>query len=177
MYRFFNQAILALALWGVMAQADTFVVDQSQSTISFKAKKFLFVGVKGTFNDFRGEMEIENNAVKRIWGEVVVASVNTENEERDGHLKGAGYFNGADFPTITFSATAIKATSLLARISIKGIEKDIPFNIDSLYMTPDSVKLIISTIINRTDFDLEGEKSSVIKDGISVKGVLVAHRE
>ena len=94
--------------------AGTYSVDASHSNVGFSIKHMMITNVSGKFNDVLGTFDYDEktNTLKSLEGEIVVASINTADEKRDGHLKEEELFDVAKFPKITF-----KSTKKICRIS------------------------------------------------------------
>lgn len=86
-------------------------VDLAHSTVGFEVKHMMVSKVKGTFDAFTVNVEAEDLADltgAQIDVSIDTASISTRNEERDGHLKSADFFDVENYPTITFKSTAIE---------------------------------------------------------------------
>ena len=81
-------------------------IDPAHSQIQFSAKHLGISTVRGTFERFEGDIEEENGDVKEVTVEIDVASLNTGNAQRDGHLKGADFFDVEANPKATFRLTS-----------------------------------------------------------------------
>ena len=85
----------------------TWTVDPGHSTVGFAVKHMGIATVRGKFEQFEGALEVtENGVVAR--GTVQAASVNTNEEQRDAHLRSADFFNAEANPVIAFQSTAIE---------------------------------------------------------------------
>ena len=104
-------ALLALALTplSVFAEATTYTVDPAHSSVGFTVRH-LVSKVKGNFGEFAGTITLDPQKpeASSATGDIKVASVNTSNEKRDGHLKGDDFFKADKNPTITFKSTSLK---------------------------------------------------------------------
>jgi len=86
----------------------TWTVDPGHSTVGFAVKHMGIATVRGKFEQFEGALEVtEDGVVAR--GTVQTASVNTNEEQRDGHLRSADFFNAEVNPVISFTSTAIES--------------------------------------------------------------------
>jgi polyisoprenoid-binding protein YceI len=113
-------------------------VDGPHTQINFSVKHF-FTPVKGTFNDFDIDLTFdaeapENSSVKVS---IDVASIDTNNERRDNHLRSGDFFDAEAFPTMTFESTSIRQVSenqLIAtgNLTIKETTKEVDLAIDVL---------------------------------------------
>ena len=159
--------LLAAALFmqtAVFAQS-TWNVDKAHSHVTFTITHLAVSDVDGTFKDFDATIV----AAKPDFSDAKfsftakTASVNTENDKRDGHLKSADFFDAEKYPTISFTSTGIKSAGtnkykLSGNLTLHGVTK--PIVLDVVYrgtitnpMTkgPDAGFKITGTI-KRSDF-------------------------
>ncbi len=85
------------------------VADASHSEIGFKVKHLMITNVKGNFTDYAANVTTEDNdfGTADISFSAQVASVNTGNEQRDGHLRSADFFDAEHHPVLSFKSTSI----------------------------------------------------------------------
>ena len=88
--------------------ATSWQIDKSHSAINFTINHF-FTPVDGTFNDYEAEVifDPENLNNSSIDVTIDVASVNTRNDRRDGHLQSDDFFNTESYPNIRFVSNRI----------------------------------------------------------------------
>ena len=124
------------------ALAATYQVDPDHSTVSFKIRH-LVSNVQGTFNKFEGTIDYEPGKPDtwKMSGTIDVASINTNVEKRDAHLRTADFFDVEKYPTIVFKSGAVKEatdTSLPAGqagaklegvLTMHGVEKPIALDV------------------------------------------------
>jgi polyisoprenoid-binding protein YceI len=81
------------------------VVDPDHSKVQFKVKHLAIANVAGTFKLFSGEVEADNENFDgaKIAFTIDANSINTDHEQRDGHLKSNLFFDTEKFPKITFA--------------------------------------------------------------------------
>lgn len=141
-------------------------VDPAHSEIQFKVKHLVISTVTGSFGEFSGEATTPEDTFEG--GEISVtikaASINTNNEQRDGHLKSADFFETEGHPEITIKTTSIKKIdddeyAIVADLTMKGVTKAIEFKGDYGGQATDGygntkVGLEISGKLNRKDFGL-----------------------
>lgn len=142
-------------------------IDQSHSEIKFKVKHLVVSTVTGQFNNFEGTVEANNDDFSdaKISFEADVNSIDTRNEQRDGHLKSADFFDANNFPKISFVSKSMNKKSdnqyeLVGDLTIRGVTKevalDVTFNGVVKGFTGDDVAAFeISGKINRFDFGLK----------------------
>ena len=87
----------------------TWAVDPAHSTVEFSVKHLGIATVKGVFREFEGSLVIgEDLASASAAGTVKVASVDTNEPQRDEHLRSPDFFDAATYPEVTFASTAIR---------------------------------------------------------------------
>lgn len=112
-------------------------LDPTHSEITFKVKHLMISTVTGHFNKFNLEVETENDdfiKAKKIEFTADINSIDTNNEQRDAHLKSADFFNKEKFPTLKFSGTKYDANGgegkLHGELTIAGITKPLTLNVE-----------------------------------------------
>jgi polyisoprenoid-binding protein YceI len=88
----------------------TWDIDALHSTVGFAVKHVVVATTRGKFTSYTGGATIDarNPENSSAWLEIDAASVDTGNEQRDGHLRSADFWNAEDNPKITFKSTAVK---------------------------------------------------------------------
>jgi len=141
-------------------------LDPTHSEINFKVKHMMISNVTGGFNKFdvSAETEGENFDNPKISFTADVNSVDTKNEQRDGHLKSPDFFDMEKFPQIKFEGTEYKKIDnenhqLNGNLTIKDVTKPVSLHIDFGGIAKDpygNVKagFTINGKINRKDFGL-----------------------
>lgn len=128
-------AVAMIAATGVNAQSK-WNVDASHSNVKFSVSHLVVSEVEGSFRKFDGTIEAPtedfNNAVINFT--VDVASVNTDNEKRDEHLKGDDFFNAEKYPKMTFKSTSFKKGKgnnyvLEGNLTIRDVTKKVKMNV------------------------------------------------
>lgn len=165
-------AIAFLAISGFTAtdkpaEAMAWKIDSAHSNISFNVRHF-FTPVTGQFKDYSSEIHFnpENLQESSLNVEIMVNSINTGNEKRDGHLQSDDFFNAEKYPTITFSSDKITQSgdnSFVAhgQLTIKDVTKDIklPFTLLGIQDHPQKENTKIAGVkiehtINRNDYNV-----------------------
>lgn len=151
------------------------VIDPAHSEIYFKVKHLVISTVTGTFGEFSGEATTPENTFEggEISLKIKAASINTNNEQRDGHLKSADFFEINNYPEIIIKTTIIKQIdkheySIVADFTMKGVTKTIEFKGDYGGKATDGygntkVGLEVTGKLNRKDFGLNW--NAVIEGG------------
>lgn len=108
----------------------TWNVDPSHSRVGFGVKHLGISNVRGEFHDFNGQFVIAEDGTATASGTVKVASIDTNEGDRDGHLKSADFFDADTYPEITFQSTSITATDedtyeITGDLTMHGVTKPI----------------------------------------------------
>lgn len=113
-------------------------VDTAHSEINFKVKHLVISTVTGKFKTFDASIETDNEDFEdaRITFEADVNSIDTNNSDRDAHLKSDDFFNAEEYPKLTFESTSFKHVGegqykLLGNLTIRGNTK--PVELDAVY--------------------------------------------
>lgn len=169
-------AIAMIALPSAGAFAKTYTVDKEHTNVGFTVKHLMISKVRGRFDQFNGEFTYDEKkkTFKDVKASIDVDSINTNEKERDKHLKSPDFF-GVDLKnpkapgnTITFAMTSYspaksgggKATG---DITIKGITKKIDLEIEEGGFAKDPwgnerAAFTARGKINRKDFGLNWNK-------------------
>src|ERR1700679_1422697 len=94
------------------ATLSTWNLDPAHSAAEFKVCHMMIANVQGKFTGLKGVLteHTTDSALSTVEASIDVATVNTGDAQRDGHLKSADFFDVAQFPTMTFKSTAVKST-------------------------------------------------------------------
>ncbi len=141
-------------------------IDPTHSAIEFKVKHMMFTNVSGKFNQFKATIENEDEQFETssIQFSADVSSVDTNNTDRDNHLKSADFFEADNFPKLSFTSTGIKKTDdnefeILGDLTVKNTTKNVTLKAEYSGLMKDpwgntKIGLSISGKINRKDFGL-----------------------
>ncbi|OZD08109.1 hypothetical protein CH275_06030 [Rhodococcus sp. 06-235-1A] len=143
--------------------AGTWVIDPTHSTVGFTVRHLVVSKVRGRFQNFSGTITVAADGTPSVDAEIDVASITTDNEQRDGHLKTADFFEVEKFPTATFKSTSVKADGgdfiVTGDFTLHGVTNSIDlkleFNGVNAGMGNGPVAgFEASTVINRKDFGI-----------------------
>jgi polyisoprenoid-binding protein YceI len=111
--------------------STTWKLDPAHSEISFKVKHMMISNVKGEFKSFDAEIISENETFTnaKVQSTIQVDSVNTNNTDRDNHLKSADFFDVEKNPTIQFESTSLN-NEVAGKITINGITQPIVLEVE-----------------------------------------------
>src|SRR5579885_1293192 len=85
-------------------------IDSTHSTVEFAVKHMMVTTVKGRFKDASGRIEVDDDhpLASKVSATIQTASIDTGQEQRDAHLRGADFFDAAQYPTINFTSKRIE---------------------------------------------------------------------
>ena len=138
-------------------------LDPAHSEIQFKVKHLMISTVTGKFDRFSVEVESDGDDFTGadISFSAETGSINTGNEQRDGHLRSADFFDADLYPALSFTSTAYNPAdeTLQGELTIKGVTKPVTLAAEFGGIGTDpwgNVKagFTISGKINRKDWDL-----------------------
>lgn len=128
-------AALMLAL-PAAAQAATFKIDQSHSAVTFTVRHMMISTVRGSFGDFDGSFTYVKGkpADWKVTAEVRTASVNTNDEKRDDHLRNPDFFDVEKHPTMTFTSTKVESAGsnykLHGELTMLGVTRPVVLDLE-----------------------------------------------
>ncbi len=106
-------------------------LDPTHSEITFKVRHMMISNVKGSFTDFTSELESEDDTFKNVKVKTTIQtdSVNTNNADRDNHLKSEEFFNVSANPVITFESNSLN-NEIIGNLTINGITKPVTLEVE-----------------------------------------------
>lgn len=143
-------------------QAGVWDIDAVHSTLGFTVRHMMVSKVRGHFSEFEGTINVAPDfASSTGHGSVRTASINTNNADRDAHLRTNDFFGTDEFPTIEFDAKGVRAKGddyvVFGDITIKGVTKPLELDLEISGVGPDAygktrAGLNLTGQINRQDF-------------------------
>ena len=162
-------AAVAVLLAPAAAFAGTWDIDAVHSAVGFKVRHF-FTKVPGEFTDFQGTIDFdpEKPAEAKVNVVIKTASINTNNEKRDNHLRTDDFFSAEKHPEITFKSTEVRKNDdgyeVDGILTIRGIEKAVTLQAEFLGAGPDGsggtrAGFTATTTIDRKEFGVNWNKT------------------
>ena len=119
----------------MQTQIDTatiWAIDPTHSEVQFKVKHLMVSTVTGSFSKFDGQVSMDGDDFDDadITFSADIDSISTGNEQRDGHLKSAEFFDAAQFPQLTFKSTGMRRTgddtyAVTGDLTLHGVTKPV----------------------------------------------------
>lgn len=129
-----NVLVALLFIAGVATAQTTWKIDKGHSKVGFSVTHMVVAETEGKFDDFEGSLVSKSDDFNgaEVSFTAKVASINTESERRDGHLKSPDFFDAEKFPEISFKGTIVKEGGkykLKGDFTMKGVTKKVEFDI------------------------------------------------
>ncbi len=177
-------AIAAVALppavnAGDFDMSQIYTIDSGHSYLGFQVKYMGFAKVRGRMTDFSGTIRFDENDLTKtsITVRIAVESINTEHDTRDKDLKSANWFDAETYPEIGFQSKRAVASGdgfdLVGDLTIRGVTREVRLEMNEfsgvIKDIRDDTQIIWTgtTVIDRKEFGVAGERWSAIKEGIT----------
>jgi polyisoprenoid-binding protein YceI len=161
--------LLGLAVAPARAAEVAYQLDPSHSAVGFAVKHLTVSTVRGGFGEFSGTFNVDEADFTKSSFEVRIksASINTQNERRDNHLRSPDFFDAANHPEIVFKSKRIEKSgdSYVAwgDLTIRGVTKEVPLRFNAAGPLRMGNRSVIgvegSTTVNRQDFGVSWSRS------------------
>lgn len=177
------QSVVAAAAFVVpsLALAANWEIDPGHSSANFTVKHMMVANVKGEFSKVTGTVTFDEKDPSKssVNASIDASTIDTRNEQRDGHLKSPDFFDVAKFPTITFKSKKVEKAGegkykVTGDLTMHGVTKEAVLDVESSFkeskhpFTGAAVTgLTATTKLNRKDYGLNWNK------GLETGGVLV----
>ncbi len=158
------------------------IIDPSHTHIEFSVVHMMLSKVRGEFNEFTGTVEFDEDtpAATTVDVTIDVASINTRDEKRDGHLKSPDFFNAEAYPHLTFKSKRVEVeddhhATLYGDLTIRDMTREVALDVTYTGQAKSpwgttSAGFSASTTINRSEWGLTWNQ--VLETG----GVLVGEK-
>ncbi len=121
------------------AAASSWQLDPKHTTVGFKVKHMMVSYVEGEFQQVEGTADYDpaNHTALSVSVTVQMASVDTDEAKRDGHLKSADFFDVEQYPTMTFKSTGVKDAGdgelqVTGDLTLHGVTKPVVLDVEGL---------------------------------------------
>lgn len=160
----------------------TWQIDPAHSHIAFSVRHMMISKVRGRFEKFNGTINFDeqNPAASTVDVEIDAASINTREEQRDGHLRSPDFLDADNYPKLTFHGKRVEQTSsdsgkLVGDLTIRGVTREVALDVEYAGQAKSpwgttSAGFSASTTINRKDWGLEWNQA------LETGGVLVGDK-
>lgn len=162
----------------------TWTVDPTHSNVGFAVKHMGIATVRGRFTEFDGTLEVRADlSSSAVFGKVSVASITTNDEQRDAHLRSPDFFDAERYPEITFASSRIEAVDqesslVFGNLTIHGVTREVKLEVVVSGVDQDPwgntrVGLEAVGVIKRSDFDMSfnqalGSGNMLVGDKVTI---------
>jgi polyisoprenoid-binding protein YceI len=142
----------------------TWAIDPAHSSVGFSVRHLMVSKVRGVFDSFGGTIIVDPDGTPSVTALIDVASVNTGNAQRDGHVKSADFFDVEQYPVATFASTAVRSKGdtyvLDGNLTIKGVTRPVSLELEFNGVSPgqdygEVSGYEASIVLNRKDFGID----------------------
>jgi len=163
-------AVAVLLLSSSALRAETYDIDASHSQVGFRIKH-LVGKVPGRFTKFSGTIDFTPGKPEtwKVDAKIDPASINTDNEKRDGHLRAPDFFDVAKHPEMAFKSTKVtdvkgETAKLHGDLTMHGVTKPVVLNLELGGTTKDpwgntKAGFTATGKVNRKDFGIVWNKT------------------
>jgi polyisoprenoid-binding protein YceI len=185
-------AVLLLVPALAAAEPVAYKADPAHSSLAFTIRHFVS-DVDGRFRDFDGviQYDAQNPASSSVQFTVQAASISTENDDRDKHLKSPDFFDVAKFPTLSFTSTKVVAKGgnsfdVTGNLTLHGVTKvvTIPATFRGTVKLPKGEKAGFQSTftLNRLDYGVAWNRAiegggAMLGDEVTVNIKIEANRQ
>lgn len=141
-------------------------LDPMHSELAFKIRHLMISNVSGSFKNFQAELETdgENFSTAKVHVKVDMSSINTNNEQRDGHLRNSDFFEVERYPELSFVSTKVEKINtgsfyLYGDLTMKGVTKNVQLHVEHSGVAKDPwggerAGFTVTGKINRSDWGI-----------------------
>ncbi|MBD2699139.1 YceI family protein [Spirosoma sp. BT702] len=142
------------------------VLDPTHSELGFKIKHLMISNISGSFQQFQVEVETENDDFRtaQIRAAAEIASIHTNNEQRDHHLRNSDFFEAETYPRLSFQSTKVEQQdednfTVYGDLTMKGVRKPVQLKVEYSGVTKDPwggvrAGFTITGKLNRSDWGI-----------------------
>ena len=144
----------------------TWVLDPNHSAVTFKVRHLGLTNVRGRFNRFTATLQVGDSlADTAVEASIEIASIDTNQADRDAHLLSTDFFSAESHPTITFTSTSITGSggdfTVDGQLTINGVSLpaslQVEFNGVEVFVVDgtEHAGFVATTIVNRDDYGID----------------------
>lgn len=166
-----STTLLAIMLMTTSFAQNTWKADLAHSRVDFTVNHLVVSEVSGRFTDFdvtlrQGKDDFSGSAIDAT---IKTASINTDNSQRDGHLRSDDFLNAEKFPVMKFESTSFEKTgdntfTITGNLTIRDVTKPVVLSatLNGTVKTPwgdERAGFVATTSINRFDYGVKWDKA------------------
>jgi polyisoprenoid-binding protein YceI len=139
--------------------AGTWTIDPIHSDVSFTVRHLVVSKVRGFFRKFEGTLVTGDTPEQSsVTATIDMASIDTNQDQRNAHIRSADFFEVETYPTMTYRSTGVRPDGddwiLDGELTLKGVTKEVPLKLELNGFGSDRVGFSAKGEINRRDFNV-----------------------
>ena len=175
-------AVLALLVTSLSSFAQKWTVDKAHAKVGFTVTHLMLSDVEGDFKKFDASITSSKDDFSDAVFDLTLdaASVNTDNDMRDNHLKGVDFFDVAKYPQITFKSKSVTKTEgnkykVNGDLTMHGVTKPVVLDLTlngigkNMRTQKPLAGFKVSGAINRTDFGVGSMPGAIVSETIEIR--------
>ena len=180
---------ILFALVTISSAQTNWAFDKSHSKIGFSVSHLVITDVEGQFNEYEGTVVAPGEGFEnaKINFSADIASIDTDNEKRDEHLRSDDFFNSAKFPKLKFEGKSFIKTDgnnykLVGDLTIRDVTKEVELDVVHNGTVKDpwgntKAGFSLEGVINRFDYNLKWDATIetgglVVGEDVTILGKL-----
>lgn len=160
-------------------------MDAAHSEVQFKVRHLLVSWVTGSFLKFNATLDVngEDMTTAEVKFTADAASISTNNEQRDQHLRSSDFFDVANHPQVTFQSTNIERSGpseyeMTGILAMRGVSRSITLQVEFAGVIKDPrggtrTGFTISGKVNRTDFGITFSRLAEAGEALLGEAVII----
>ncbi len=146
-------------------QTGTWTIDPDHSDVSFTVRHLMVSKVRGSFRSFAGEIVTADDPLdSSVTATIDLKSIDTNNPQRDDHIRSADFFDVVSHPEMTYRSTGVRVDGggfvVDGELTLHGVTRAVPLRVELNGFGPDPyggtrVGLSATATINRRDFGID----------------------
>ena len=167
-------------------RVGTWTIDPVHSDLSFTVRHMMVSKVRGAFRTFSGEIVTADNPLESsATATIDMSSIDTNNGQRDAHLRTNDFFDVEQHPTMTYRSTGVRLDDgelvVDGDLTLRGVTKRVPLRVEFNGIGPDAyggtrAGFTATTTINRRDFGVNWN-AALESGGVVVGDKVTLHLE
>lgn len=171
MKRFISIFSLFLILFSVSPAQNTWQIDKAHSNLDFSVRYMMLSNVRGSYDSFDAVLVQHNDGFSgsEIQVTVQAATINTQNSDRDNHLRSSDFFDIENHPDLKFVSREFQKSgdgtyTILGDLTMRGVTKPVTIDAEMIGLVDDPrgfqrVAFTGETTVNRNDFGVQWNRA------------------
>ncbi|MFH2201814.1 MAG: YceI family protein [Elusimicrobiota bacterium] len=158
-------AVCAVVSLAVSARAAVYEIDPAHSSVGFKIRHMVVAKTTGKFRRLSGQISYDGKNVESWSVRAVIdaASIDTDNEKRDHHLRAPDFLDTDRFRTLEYASTKVvwkkgQAPRIYGKLTLHGVIREVMLTLTEHAAAGDRAGFSATTTIDRTDFGVNWNK-------------------